>query len=121
MRHGFLLIVLILVTIFSKAQERLIKGVVKNAETNEAVDQASIKYGNTGVLTNKNGEFEVKTEDSISKFYISGTGFQSDSISLHSATSFYTIFLKQSFNRLDEIVVSGTMKAVSRLASPIPV
>lgn len=121
MRHGFLLIVLILVTIFSKAQERLIKGVVKNAETNEAVVQASIKYGNTGVLTNKNGEFELKTEDSISKFYISGTGFQSDSISLHSATSFYTIFLKQSFNRLDEIVVSGTMKAVSRLASPIPV
>ena len=45
------------------AQNRVIKGLVKNGETNEGLFQASIKLKTTGVLTNKNGEFTVTVED----------------------------------------------------------
>lgn len=103
------------------AQERMIKGVVKNAGTNETVSGATIKVSNGGIITNKNGMFTLGINDSISKLYISSAGFQSDSITLLPSISEYTIYLKQAFNNLEEVVVSGTMKAVTRLNSPIPV
>ena len=103
------------------AQSRIIRGVVKNAETNEAVYHATIKSQIAGVLTNKNGEFTIKVDDSTSNIYISSTGFQSDSIAVLPTVSDYSIYLKQAFNQLDEIVISGTMRSVTRLNSPIPV
>ena len=111
----------IISSISVSAQSRIIKGVVKNAETNEALNQASIKSQIAGVLTNKNGEFTIKVDDSTSNIYISSTGFQSDSIAVLPTVSDYSIYLKQAFNQLDEIVISGTMRSVTRLNSPIPV
>src|SRR5688572_13097349 len=83
------------------AQTKIIKGVVKNAETNEPISQASIKAGDHGVVTNRIGEFIVNADDSVSKIYISSTGFQTDSIQILPATVNYTVYLKQAFNRLD--------------------
>jgi outer membrane receptor for ferrienterochelin and colicins len=103
------------------AQTRTIRGVVKNAETNEPIFQASIMSNKSGVSTNKAGSFSLSIDDSTSKLYISYTGFQTDSVQLIPSISNYTIYLKQVFNNLDEVVVSGTMKAVTRLNSPIPV
>src|SRR5215203_446066 len=103
------------------AQTRIIKGLVKNAATNEGLSQATIKSQISGALSNKNGEFTITVNDSTSKIYISSTGFQSDSIRLLPIVSNYTAYLKKAFNQLDEIVVSGTMRAVTRLNSPIPV
>src|SRR5688572_28905586 len=111
----------VLSSISLSAQNRIIKGLVKNAETNEALSQATIRHQSSGVLTNKNGEFTININDSTSKIYISSTGFQTDSIEVLRAISNYSIYLKQAFNQLDEIVISGTMKAVTRLNSPIPV
>ena len=111
----------IISSISVSAQSRIIKGVVKNAETNEALNQASIKSQIAGVLTNKNGEFTITINDSTSNLYISSTGFQSDSIAVLPTLSDYSIYLKQAFNQLDEIVISGTMRSVTRLNSPIPV
>jgi outer membrane receptor for ferrienterochelin and colicins len=105
----------------SSAQTKIITGLVKNVETNELLTLVTIKTGKVGVLTNKNGEFFITVADSTSKLYVSSTGFQTDSLTLLPSITNYTVYLKQAFNRLDEIVISGTMKAVSRLSSPIPV
>ncbi len=118
---NWLVVLWLLSGISVSAQNRIIKGLVKNAETNEALFQATIKSQISGVLTNKNGEFTITVNDSISRIFISSTGFQSDSIEVLPSVSNYGIYLKQAFNQLDEIVISGTMKAVTRLNSPIPV
>src|SRR5687768_15108329 len=107
----WLVFITVLGSLNISAQERIIKGVVKNAATNEPVSGATIKVNNGGVITNKNGMFNLATSDSASKIYISSAGFQSDSLSLLPSTSEYTIYLKQAFNNLEEVVVSGTMKA----------
>ncbi len=112
-------IAVMVVGINTSAQNRILKGIVKNAESNESLAQVSIKAGKSGTVTNKNGEFQLDIDDSTSKIFLSSTGYQPDSLAIKVGTSSYTIYLKQSFNRLDEIVVSGTMKAVTRLNSPI--
>ena len=116
-----LLAFLLIISSISVSAQRIIKGVVKNAETNEALNQASIKSQIAGVLTNKNGEFTITINDSTSNLYISSTGFQSDSIAVLPTVCDYSIYLKEAFNQLDEIVISGTMRSVTRLNSPIPV
>jgi hypothetical protein len=87
------------------AQTRIIKGLVKNADTNEPVFQANIMANKGGVFTNKAGSFSLNIDDSTSKLYISYTGFQTDSVQLISSIDNYTIYLKQAFNSLDEVVV----------------
>jgi outer membrane receptor for ferrienterochelin and colicins len=110
----------ILITLEVAGQSKTISGSVKNADTNEALAGVSISIGNTGIITNKEGKFNLSLPDSASKLVISATGFQTDSLLVRSLTH-YHIFLKPAFNHLNEVVVSGTMKAVSKLASPIPV
>jgi outer membrane receptor for ferrienterochelin and colicins len=117
----WLVLLLLLSSINTSAQERVIKGVVKNVETNETLSQVSIHGKSAGVVTNKHGQFNILVNDSISKLYISSSGFQSDTLELISSIANYTIYLKQAFNNLEEVVVSGTMRAVTRLNSPIPV
>jgi outer membrane receptor for ferrienterochelin and colicins len=117
----WLVLLLLLSSINTSAQERVIKGVVKNVETNETLSQVSIQGKSAGVVTNKHGQFNILVNDSISKLYISSSGFQPDTLELISSIANYTIYLKQAFNNLEEVVVSGTMRAVTRLNSPIPV
>lgn len=101
-------------------QSKIISGFVKNADTNEPLAGVSVRSGNTGVLTAKEGKFQLTLADSSSVLVFSSTGFQTNSLTLN-GSSLYTIYLKPAFNHLGEVVVSGTMKAVSKLASPIPV
>src|SRR5687768_16380465 len=102
----WLVLLSVLTSISLSAQNRIIKGLVKNAETNEALFQATIKSQASGVLTNKNGEFTITVNDSTANIYISSTGFQSDSIEILPTVSNYNIYLKKAFNQLDEIVIS---------------
>jgi outer membrane receptor for ferrienterochelin and colicins len=108
------------------AQSRTITGTVKNAENNETIADCSILIYKrlNGTMTNKNGLFSLNLPGGAAdsaRLLASHTGYQTDTIELHPLTTHYTIFLKPSFNNMNEVVVSGTMKAVTRLNSPIPV
>ena len=93
-------------------------------ENNDAIAGSSITIlsNSKGVLTDKRGRFTITMPGGLEgdKLIVSHTGYYSDTI-LKTTETDITIFLKPAYNNMNEVVVSGTMKAVTKLNSPIPV
>lgn len=90
------------------------------------VINASIKLAGSsnGTITDVNGNFHLsKLNKGTQTFIISAIGYQSkkQSFNLNSDNQFVNIFLEDDNFGLNEIVVTGTMKEMSRSDSPIPV
>jgi len=107
------------------AQSRSNTGVVKDAETSEPVAFCNVSLLNstTGTVTDVSGKFElfIPASSNTNRLLISFTGYLSDTISLQSEKSHYIIFLKPALHGISEVVVSGTMKEISKMESAIPV
>ncbi|MEI6947926.1 TonB-dependent receptor [Paraflavisolibacter sp. H34] len=113
---------LLLLPFVAAAQTRTVTGTVKDAANNEPVADCSIVLENGGgTRTGKNGTFSLTLPPGATRLLASHTGYHTDTLLLKAQGSAYTVFLEPSTNNLDEVVVSGTMKAVTRLSSPIPV
>lgn len=85
----------------------------------------SIKGLNIGILSSENGGFKINNVP-IGKrtLQVSLVGYQPFSLTLDvksGENNVGLITLKTSENTLEEVVISGTMKEVSRLDSPVPV
>ena len=101
-----------------------ITGYVHDAD-GSPVENATVRFegNNTGTKTASDGKFELALPSSKTKLSIRAIGY----ISIHQIIEKTTyksgnIFILEKDNRnLDEVVVSGTLKEVSRLDSPIPV
>lgn len=120
--------VVIVLTTFSTAvmsQHRNIHGNVKDRETAEALEYVSIHVAGTsiGISTDANGHFTLQ----LPKEYVDGKlvasyiGYDADTIPLIPGRSVYNFSLKAGADALGEVVISGTMKEVSKLESPVPV
>lgn len=113
--------------IICQAQTISISGSVKDAESREPLVYATVYLdpSSEGTTTNEQGNFTLSiNQDDMTKakLVISSIGYQSDTIRLSSRQTRYTIFLEPDVNTLQEVVViSGTMKEVSKMNSPIPV
>jgi outer membrane receptor for ferrienterochelin and colicins len=109
------------------AQPIIISGSVKNAETREPLAYASVWLEGpaTGTTTNEQGNFSIATGvQSVAgtKLIISFVGYRSETVVLSDHQTRYTILLKPDASALQEVVVvSGTMKEVTKMNSPIPV
>ncbi len=106
--------------------QRQISGVVLDYATGEALPGASVYFsGNTqtGTITNDKGEFHLQIPaHSSKKFIISFTGFLTTETSIAASRDFYTIRLREDVSQLQEVmVVSGTLKEVTKLDSPVPI
>jgi outer membrane receptor for ferrienterochelin and colicins len=109
------------------AQNSTISGNIISITDNKPVEYANVFLKNTNysALTNKNGEFTIKDiEAGNYTIIITAMGFVSYQTEIkleevENKTFNYT--LKQDKNQLDEVVISGTMKEVSKLESPVPV
>jgi outer membrane receptor for ferrienterochelin and colicins len=107
------------------AQNGLLKGTIKS-DKNEAIPFATISILETGegVLSDENGSFELSLKNGQKEIQISSIGFANFSTSVlikPVETVFLNVILHQSTAFLDEVVVTGTMKEVSRLETPVPV
>ena len=110
-------------SLVSHAQETNIKGQVLN-ENNEGFAFANvfIKGSSQGTTTDEDGFFEFKTS-LRPPFYldISFMGFETREIRIENTNQFIEVILKPSVDMMDEVVVSGTLKAMRKDESPVPV
>ena len=110
----------------SYSQSVTLSGSVVDAETRQGLPFASVHIAGTAVVTstNENGNFSVSINESIhgKKLIVSFIGYKQDTTSISSNQKKYSIFLKPEAGTLKEVVVvSGTMKEVTKMNSPIPV
>lgn len=109
------------------AQPMTITGTVKDAETRQPLLSASVYHVNSkqGATTDENGNFSLSIASEKlggSRLIISFIGYVTDTITLNAKQSKYTISIRPDVNALQEVVVvSGTMKEVSKMNSAIPV
>lgn len=107
----------------SYGQSRMITGSVVDVDTREPLAFASVVVVNTsnGATTDAQGNFSLTLSGSA-RMVVSFVGYVSDTIRITEKQSRYNITLKPDATTMQEaVVVSGTMKEVSKLSSPIPV
>lgn len=104
--------------------QTVIKGTITTAGI--PLQQTNIILKNTkkATISNKNGHYTLKNITSGNyEIQVSYTGFRSQkkNITVADTTTIVLDFDLKEDNALDEVVVTGTLKAVSRLESPVPV
>ena len=104
------------------SQEHTINGTVYSE--GEPLDGASlrIKGTNLGTITNEKGYFSIKfSKKKNNQLIISYTGHKSKQIEIDPKESDIGKIILELYESLDEIVISGTLKPVSKLNSPVAV
>ncbi|TAE38873.1 MAG: TonB-dependent receptor [Sphingobacteriales bacterium] len=125
MKNIFSLAIFLICIQFAKAQSATITG--KVSAPNNAFDFASIALQGTtfAVITDSLGNYNLKNIPvGTYKINISSVGYRTieKKISIKDKDSLIINFQLLSLaNQLNDVVVSGTMKEVSRLESPVPV
>lgn len=109
----------------AKAQSLTITGIVKDAESSEPVPFCNVSLLKTtlGVITDEQGKFKISIPDNSApnKLFVSYTGYQADTVLVKQDKLNYIIYLKSTTHSIHEVVVSGTMKEISKMESAIPV
>ena len=103
-------------------QEHTVNGTVYSER--EPLDGASlrIKGTNLGTITNEKGYFSIKfSKKKNNQLIISYTGHKSKQIEIDPKESDIGKIILELYESLDEIVISGTLKPVSKLNSPVAV
>lgn len=118
----FLILSIIQYNLF--AQNAIIKGTVNSK--GEAVVNASIKISGTdkGTVSDGYGNFQLlKLKEGNYTLIITAVGYQpkKESIYINDEIKTINISLEEDNFGLSEVVVTGTMKEVSRSSSPVPV
>ena len=107
------------------AQSYSIKGIVKYQ--NENLPNTTIKIASQNIITKTDslGHFQLSNLNKGTYFIqISAVGFETlekkIEVGENKITPIY-FQLSKSYNQLDDVVITGTLKAVNRLESPVPV
>ncbi|WP_282074774.1 TonB-dependent receptor [Maribacter aquivivus] len=107
------------------AQNSTISGTVSSKDGSEAYVNIYLKGTEVGTASNENGQYTLKNIPSGKYTLIASTiGFERfyKTITIvESENQIVNISLSPSTESLDEMVVTGTLKPVSRLESPVPV
>ena len=119
MKKGFLLfsICFCVINVYS---QRILSGVVLDASTREPVQSATIKLSDSSsILTDEKGKFQIAdpVPDSI---FVTATGYIHQFIPTGGRSSLQ-VLLFTDHREMDAVVVSGTMRPVKRLESPVNV
>ncbi len=124
MKNLILLFFCCLLSGYSVSAQTTIKGKVTS-------DGVPLHYANVviaktqlGASTDANGLFTIENvSDGTYEIQVSFTGFRSQrkNITIHNAAPAVVHFDLKENQSLDEVVVTGTLKAVNRLESPVPV
>ena len=120
MRLFFLFVFIFLKT--TNAQDFIITGKVFSEGQPLTSASVIVKGTNSGVTTDEEGKFSIFISNIVNpKLLISYLGHKSQIKTISPETIDLGIIELEWDNPLDEVVVSGTLKAVSKLDSPVPV
>jgi outer membrane receptor for ferrienterochelin and colicins len=106
------------------AQQKTITGVVRDAETRQGLPYCNLIISHTtrGTTTDSHGKFSLTFEGEEADLVISYVGYATDTLHVGKGKTNFSIFLKPDSKALNEVmVVSATMKEVTKMNSPIPV
>ncbi|MHA6250135.1 DUF5686 and carboxypeptidase-like regulatory domain-containing protein [Pontibacter sp. CAU 1760] len=111
LRPRFILLLLIFAvsTLHTTAQVRELRGVVRDAQTREALPFVSItaNNGETGTTTNLDGAYKLRHTRPINSLRFSYVGYAPQQIAVDSVST-HTVYLRPSAAQLQEVVVFGT-------------
>jgi outer membrane receptor for ferrienterochelin and colicins len=104
--------------------QNLLKGTIKDSHGNP-IDNATVSVEGTklAISTNSEGHFSIQIPTGKTKITVRAVGFLTAKKDLASTEyqNGLEILLETDNRNLEEVVVSGTLKQVSKLDSPIPV
>lgn len=127
LRGTLIFLLLIGMSVLTQAQQISLSGSVRDAETREPLAYASLLLlpSSRGTTTDEQGNFNITLNEedlSDASFVVSFIGYKTDTLRVGQRQARYTILLRSDLNALQEVVVvSGTMKEVTKMNSPIPV
>jgi outer membrane receptor for ferrienterochelin and colicins len=123
MKALFLMVMLTSVT-FSQAQDLFIKGKIIDYGTNEPVPYTTIQIPKTNfkTISDSIGNFQLPFSDNLIGSYlvVHSQDYQLDSMLITKNDQSMLVSLKKA-NDMEEVVISGTMKEVYRVDSPVPI
>lgn len=119
-------IVGVLASLNAFPQDQLvISGIVRDYESRQVLPYCNIAvpHENSGTTSDVHGRFTLTLKDAQTRvLVISYVGYVSDTVEIKPEKTQYTFVLRPDAQALQEVVVvSGTMKEVDRMNSPIPV
>lgn len=125
MKNGFLFIIILLISLTAYAQEGSISGKVTENGLGLAFVNILLKDTQTGSSTDENGFYELAHLTSGKYILVASSlgyvPYQTTIVLTEGENKTFNIELEASAQSLDEMVVTGTLKPVSRLESPVPV
>ena len=121
MRLNFIF-VFIFTQIIVNAQDFIVTGKVFSQGQPLSSASVFVKGNNSGVTTNVEGQFSIHISNIVNpQLVISYLGHKSQIKKISSKTTDLGIIELELDNKLEEVVVSGTLKPISKLDSPVPV
>lgn len=115
----------VLITENVRAQTLVVSGTVKDRQTTEPLIGSNIfiKGTTVGTMADPNGYFSLEVPKEFEGRYLSASylGYTLDSVLITAARKAYHFNLMNDGTSFKEVVISGTMKEVSKTESPIPV
>ena len=108
MKTIFTFIILILTIAGAQAQDRVIKGSVKDVQENPIIGATIVVTGTTnGTVTDPNGAFQLHVDDKQNELTVSFIGYKSQVVKLTSVTNDIAIILQEDDITMEEVVVVG--------------
>lgn len=99
---------------------QVITGKVESRQTGEPLIGAVIAAAGKQVMTGKDGKFSIDKNGSAS-LIITMVGYKRDTVMVSDGSSDIIVAMRPLPGQLEDVVVTGTMKAVQKTASPVPV
>jgi outer membrane receptor for ferrienterochelin and colicins len=93
---------------------------VKDESSRQPIAGATIHFAGKHLISDENGRIMIESE-SKTKGSITAVGYQDAIANIDPLFPVITVFMVQMDNQLDNVVVSGSLRPMSKLASPIPV
>ena len=117
-RGVFLLLLGILLSVSSYAQQIVVSGVVKDSKLGDPIIGASVleKGTTNGTVTDFDGNFTFNASSSEGVIEISYVGYKTQVIQMNGQTSF-NVVLEEDMEALDEVVVVGYATGSKRTIS----
>ena len=121
MRLNFIF-VFIFTQIMVNAQDFIVTGKVFSQGQPLSSASVFVMGNNSGVTTNAEGQFSIYISNIANpQLVISYLGYKSQIKKISSKTTDLGIIELEWDNKLEEVVVSGTLKPISKLDSPVPI
>lgn len=114
------IVLLLSLYIGEEVTAQTISGIVRDKQTGEPLHGAVISYNGHKLLSGRDGAFAISYQNKT-ELMVSMVDYKKDTIQLTDTVTPIVIQMQRLSKMLDDVVVTGTMKTVQKMASPVPV